>query len=189
MKALEILSPHGRLERLESPSQVPSWEEYWLGLQPPGRWNHFPEWEIWKATVADLMRDGRAKVWETWETYGKIPEWIHLPGLMPKGLDFPGVPKTLPYLDEHRIFVVGTRMGPILIEALPEALLTYLESPMALIPAYLVDMDGIHPLPLSTITLLGDSDPLHWRQARLWGWGALYHQRLYRLWTPDPCEP
>lgn len=185
MKPLEILSPHGQLELLESRDQIPSWEAEWLNLYPPERWSHFPEWEIWKSEVTNLMREGREMIWKTWEANGRIPEQMNLP----KGLVFPGVLKPLPYLDEQRIFVVGTRMGPILVEALPEALLRYLESPMALIPAYQMDEDGIRPSHLSTITLLGDSDPLHWRQARLWGWGALFRQGLYRLCPPDPCEP
>lgn len=189
MTALEIPSPLGRPELLESPDQIPSWEEEWLGLQPPGRWNHLPEWETWKVTVAELMCEARKEIWATWETRRRAPTSVEMMNLMPKGLAIPGVPKALPYLDEHRIFVVGTRMGPILIEAQPEVLLTYLESPMALAQAHLVDLDGLHPLPLATLTLMGDSDPLAWRQARLWGWGALYHERLYRLWTPDPCEP
>jgi hypothetical protein len=189
MNSLEILSPLGRLERLENPDQIPMWEKEWLELEPLGRWNHLPEWEIWKATVAELMCDARHQIWAAWKTRRRLPTSIEMANLLPIGLAAPWIPKALPYLDERRIFVVATRMGPILIEAQPQTLLTYLESPLALVQAHLVDLEGFHPLPPATLTLMGDSDPLAWRQARLWGWGALYHQRLYRLWTPDPCEP
>ncbi len=188
MSTLEIPTPHGRPERLERQDQIPSWEAEWLGLQPPGRWIHQPEWKAWKTTMADLMAQTRKRVWSTWETSRRSPTPNELMELMPKGLDAPGIPAVLPFLDERRIFVVGTRMGPILMEAPPEALIAYLESPAAMAQAHMVDLDGLHPLPPATLTLLGDSDPLTWRQARLWGWGALYHQRLYRLWTPDPSE-
>jgi hypothetical protein len=185
---LEIPSPNGRLERLERPDQIPSWESEWLNLQPPGRWSHLPEWQTWQRTVAELMGQTRKRIWASWESHHRSPSPQELLGLMPRGLDAPGIPAALPYLNEHQLFVVGTRLGPILMEAPPEVLIVYLESPSALLQAHMVDLDGLHPLPPATLTLLGDSEPLTWRQARLWGWGALYHQRLYRLWTPDPSE-
>jgi hypothetical protein len=186
--SLEIPTPFGRPERLERPDQIPSWEAEWLGLQPPGRWSHLSEWATWKTAIAELMSQTRKQIWSTWETCHHNPSLQELLGQMPKGLDVPGIPAALPYLNEHQIFVIGTRMGPILMEAPPAVLVTYLEGPSALVQAHMVDLDGLHPLPPATLTLLGDSDPLTWRQARLWGWGALYHQRFYRLWTPDPCE-
>lgn len=186
--SLELPTPHGQPVRLEGPDRAPSLEAEWLGLHPPGRWSHLPEWQIWKHTMAQLMAQTRKQIWSAWEASGRSPSARELVCMMPTGLDVPGVPAPLPYLNEQQIFVVGTRMGPILIEAPAEVLVAYLESPAGLLQAHMVDLEGLHPLPPSTLTLLGDSDPLTWRQARLWGWGALYHQRLYRLWTPDPSE-
>jgi hypothetical protein len=186
MLALELTSPFGRLERLVQPDQIPSWEQEWLDMAPPGRWSHYPEWASWKAALATLMRDTRRRYWEHLEKRQVTPTWLEQGAMMAQGLQAPGIPAPLPHLDEGKISVVSTRMGPILIESQSEILIQYLEGPTALLQAHLVDLEGLHPLPPATITLLGDSDPLDRRQSRLWGWGALYHQRLYRLWTPDP---
>lgn len=184
MPHLEIPSPFGRLERIGSKERIYPWQEEWLNLHPPGRWANFPEWEIWREVMVSQMALARNRIWDHWEEKEQSPNSETLRSFMPVGLEEPGIPRPLPNLNEQWICVVATRMGSVLIESLPEVMQAYLESPTALIRAHMVGLDGFHPYSPATLTLLGDMEPLDWRQARWFGWGALHWQQLYRLWTP-----